>query len=98
MIRRILALSLWPLTSLAAQRSFAPPANIVPLAVTYCHLGDSVAPSFTVTFIDAALEGSDSLPEILAHERAHDRMNRDSLAAGRWCSLTSRPATDGRRR
>src|SRR5512135_2649019 len=82
MIQRILALSLLPLTSVVAQR-FDPPGNIVPIAVTYCHLADSVAPSFTVTFIDAALVGSDSLPEILTHERVHDRMNRDSLAAGR---------------
>src|SRR5512146_1083677 len=82
MIRRILALSLWPLTSALAQQRFAPPPNIVPIAVTYCHESDSVAAAFTVTFIDAAIIGTDSLTEILTHERAHDRMNRDSLAAG----------------
>ena len=81
MIRRILALSLWPLTSVAAQ-AFRPPADIVPIAVTYCHLADTTAPSFTVTFIDASLVGSDSLSEILAHEAVHERRNKDSLRVG----------------
>lgn len=60
-------------------QDYSPPVDLVPIAVTYCHTSDSTARAFTVTFINVSLMGTDSLDEVLVHERAHDRMNRDSL-------------------
>lgn len=69
----------------ARGQDFPPPANLVPIAVTYCHTADSMAHAFTVTFINVSLLGTDSLEEVLVHERAHDRMNRDSLSRVGHC-------------